>query len=52
MHFCNWSLGAVYDGVLDPKFIQFTDKAWSRLSKTMLKTERIGATLTRHRILQ
>jgi hypothetical protein len=33
MHFCNWLLWTVHDGVLDPKFTFFTDKAWFHLSR-------------------
>jgi hypothetical protein len=32
MHFCNWFLQAVHDGVLDPKLTSFTDEAWFHLS--------------------
>jgi hypothetical protein len=32
MHFCNWFLQAVHDGVLDPKLTFFTDEAWFHLS--------------------
>jgi hypothetical protein len=32
MHFCNWFLQAVHDGILDPKLTFFTDEAWFHLS--------------------
>jgi hypothetical protein len=31
MHFCNWFLWAVPDGVLDPKVTLVTDEAWFHL---------------------
>jgi hypothetical protein len=32
MHFCNWFLRPVRDGVLGPKLAFFTDEAWFHLS--------------------
>jgi inhibitor of nuclear factor kappa-B kinase subunit alpha len=32
IHFCNWFLRAVHDGILDPKLTFFTDEAWFHLS--------------------
>jgi hypothetical protein len=32
MHFCNWFLQAVHDGVLDPKLTFFTHEAWFHLN--------------------
>jgi hypothetical protein len=50
IHFCNWFLQAVHDGVLDPKLTFFTDKlGFIWVGTSMLKTIGIGAVLIQSR---